>query len=136
MQIFYVAASLGHVVMQTSQPVVFEDYLFYASLRRQEEEGSPHIPALSSETDAQEKNQQLSQDFEASTTGGLLLDEVERVSATRALRLSSWMSIFFLLTTDIFGPFGVPYAVSQVGWIPGVLLFVISSVFFFLLSLS
>jgi hypothetical protein len=38
-------------------------------------------------------------------------------------RTASWLSIFFLITTDILGPTSAPYAVSQLGYIPGSLLF-------------
>ncbi|KAF8344794.1 hypothetical protein F5887DRAFT_885741 [Amanita rubescens] len=51
-------------------------------------------------------------------------DQHGRAEASRALRIASWMSVFWLLTTDIVGPFTAPYAISQVGWVPGVILFV------------
>ncbi|KAF9456754.1 oligopeptide transporter protein [Collybia nuda] len=50
-------------------------------------------------------------------------DEVERVNALRALRSASWASIFYLITTDILGPFNAPFAISQVGWVPGIILY-------------
>ncbi|KAF8635267.1 hypothetical protein AX15_000490 [Amanita polypyramis BW_CC] len=127
--------------MQTPQSVVvFEDYLFYASLRRQEEKIDKDVSAAvgGSEIGVHEKNQELSQVIGASAAvkepPPLTPDELERVNASRALRLSSWISVFFLLTTDIFGPFGVPYSIAQVGWVPGVLLFVICPVYSFFCS--
>ena len=53
-------------------------------------------------------------------------DEAERAKASRALRITSWASAFCLITTDILGPFSAPYAVSQVGWVPGVILYFFS----------
>jgi hypothetical protein len=47
-------------------------------------------------------------------------DELERENASRALRLTSWTTVFFLITTDILGPFNAPYAIAQVGWVPGI----------------
>ncbi|KIJ93769.1 hypothetical protein K443DRAFT_111538 [Laccaria amethystina LaAM-08-1] len=47
-------------------------------------------------------------------------DEEERANASRALRLASWASVFYLITTDILGPFNAPFAISQVGWVPGI----------------
>jgi hypothetical protein len=47
-------------------------------------------------------------------------DELERKNASRALRLASWASVFYLITTDILGPFNVPFAISQTGWVPGI----------------
>ena len=46
--------------------------------------------------------------------------------AQRALRTASWASIFYLITTDILGPFNAPFAFSQVGYVPGVILYVVS----------
>lgn len=46
-------------------------------------------------------------------------DDTERMNAARALRLASWASAFYLITTDILGPFNAPFAISQVGWVPG-----------------
>jgi amino acid permease len=50
--------------------------------------------------------------------------EVELLNARRALRVASWFSIFYLITTDILGPFNAPFAFSQVGYVPGVTLYV------------
>jgi hypothetical protein len=45
--------------------------------------------------------------------------------ARRALRTATWVSVFFLITTDILGPFNAPYAFSQVGYVPGAILYVV-----------
>ncbi|CAA7271203.1 unnamed protein product [Cyclocybe aegerita] len=55
-------------------------------------------------------------------------DEEERANASRALRLAGWGSIFYLITTDILGPFNAPYAISQVGWVPGVVLYFVMGI--------
>jgi hypothetical protein len=47
-------------------------------------------------------------------------DELERENTSRALRLASWSTVFYLITTDILGPFNAPYAIAQVGWVPGI----------------
>ncbi len=70
------------------QEVVFEDYLYYAALQRQEEE------------------------------------VIGRQSSPKAA--------FYLITTDILGPFSAPYAVSQLGWVPGIILYFFSSVYSFI----
>jgi len=44
------------------------------------------------------------------------------------LRLASWASVFYLITTDILGPFNAPFAISQVGWVPGVVLYFVMGV--------
>lgn len=42
------------------------------------------------------------------------IEEDEWTQANRALRTASWGAIFYLITTDILGPFSVPWALSQV----------------------
>ncbi|KAH8112279.1 transmembrane amino acid transporter protein-domain-containing protein [Phellopilus nigrolimitatus] len=51
--------------------------------------------------------------------------EDELVTARRALRTASWAAIFYLITTDILGPFNAPFAFSQVGYVPGAVLYVV-----------
>ncbi|KZT67531.1 oligopeptide transporter protein [Daedalea quercina L-15889] len=55
----------------------------------------------------------------------LTAEEKERLNARRALRSASWAAVFYLITTDILGPFNAPYAISQVGYAPGVILYFI-----------
>jgi len=47
----------------------------------------------------------------------------DKAEANRALRVASWMSVFYLITTDILGPTSCPWAFSQLGYVPGVLLY-------------
>lgn len=53
--------------------------------------------------------------------------ELEPISslenANRMLRTASWGSVFYLITTDILGPTSAPYAISQLGYVPGALLY-------------
>ena len=105
--------SLKNVALtHSSNPeVVLEDYLFYATLQREEYGGRK----INSETtEVTEKPQELPP---------LSPDERERMEATRALRITSWISVFYLLTTDMAGSIFVPYAISQVGWVPGAIIF-------------
>lgn len=44
-------------------------------------------------------------------------------NANRMLRVASWGSVFYLITTDILGPTSAPYAISQLGYVPGALLY-------------
>ena len=39
----------------------------------------------------------------------------EREQAYRAFRTSGWISVFYLITTDILGPYSAPWAFSQLG---------------------
>lgn len=53
------------------------------------------------------------------------IDE-ELINARRALRTASWFAVFYLITTDILGPSNAPFAFSQVGYVPGAILYVVS----------
>jgi hypothetical protein len=53
-------------------------------------------------------------------------DDDELIQARRALRTASWWAVFYLITTDILGPFNAPFAFSQVGYVPGAILYVVS----------
>ena len=39
----------------------------------------------------------------------------ERQQAYRALKTASWLSVFYLITTDILGPYSAPWAFSTLG---------------------
>lgn len=51
--------------------------------------------------------------------------EMELDNARRALRTAGYWAVFYLITTDILGPFNAPYAFSQVGYVPGVILYIV-----------
>ncbi|EXJ60239.1 hypothetical protein A1O7_04391 [Cladophialophora yegresii CBS 114405] len=46
-------------------------------------------------------------------------------NASRALRTASWGAGFYLITTDILGPYGVGFALGTLGWGPGVALYTV-----------
>uniref|UniRef100_A0A060SYU6 ARAD1A14564p n=1 Tax=Blastobotrys adeninivorans TaxID=409370 RepID=A0A060SYU6_BLAAD len=50
---------------------------------------------------------------------------VELENANRLVRNASWITVFYLITTDILGPTSAPYAISQLGFVPGTLLYVL-----------
>ncbi len=54
--------------------------------------------------------------------------ETEWESAQRATRTATWGTIFYLITTDILGPYSVPWAMAQMGYGPGVALFTVFGV--------
>ncbi|RFU33150.1 hypothetical protein B7463_g3182, partial [Scytalidium lignicola] len=49
--------------------------------------------------------------------------QAEWEQAQRATRTATWGSIFYLITTDILGPYNVPWAISQMGYGPGAALY-------------
>ncbi|EJU03673.1 hypothetical protein DACRYDRAFT_93955 [Dacryopinax primogenitus] len=84
----------------------------------------------SSEAATEEKDQGYNHvtDAEKSSTddarfAGLSEHEKELLTARRALRTASWAAVFYLITTDILGPYNAAYSISQLGYVPGVLLY-------------
>jgi hypothetical protein len=53
------------------------------------------------------------------------ISEREWKQASRAIRTASWGSIFYLITTDVLGPFSTPWAFAQMGYGPGVALYTV-----------
>ncbi|CAI7632362.1 unnamed protein product [Penicillium glandicola] len=53
------------------------------------------------------------------------ITETEWEQAQRAARTATWGSIFYLITTDILGPINVPWAISQMGFGPGAILYTV-----------
>lgn len=53
------------------------------------------------------------------------ITESEWEQAQRAARTATWGSIFYLITTDILGPTNVPWAISRMGYGPGVIIYTI-----------
>ena len=73
------------------------------------------------------------------------ITEAEWTNASRAFRTATWAACFYLITTDILGPFGVGYAVAfcpslllllthqsfsigTLGWGPGITLYTVFGV--------
>ncbi|KAH6673236.1 amino acid transporter-like protein [Halenospora varia] len=57
------------------------------------------------------------------TLGGVT--DSEWKNASRAVRTAGWTSAFYLITTDILGPFSVPWAFAQMGYGPGIALYTV-----------
>lgn len=41
------------------------------------------------------------------------------------MRTASWGAGFYLITTDILGPYGVWFALGTLGWVPGIVLYTV-----------
>ncbi len=110
--------------------ITFEEYHYYAEKTRAEEDAAATGPTqgmlsmiLPSKTDKgvnrvgekrasviAEKSNPSSPDNRAE------ISDEEWTNANRALRTASWGAIFYLITTDILGPFGLPFAFASMGW--------------------
>ncbi|SMY20149.1 unnamed protein product [Zymoseptoria tritici ST99CH_1A5] len=65
------------------------------------------------------------------TEDGNGVTELEWERAQRATRTATWITVFYLITTDILGPYNVPWAVSRMGYGPGVALYTVFGGFAF-----
>ncbi|KAJ4856903.1 transmembrane amino acid transporter protein domain-containing protein [Trichoderma breve] len=59
----------------------------------------------------------------AASGNKLLITDLEWTNASRALRSASAAACFYLITTDILGPFGVGFSIGTMGWGEGIGLF-------------
>ena len=55
----------------------------------------------------------------------MVITDEEWVQASRAARTATWGAVFYLITTDILGPFSTGWAFSQLGFGPGITLFTV-----------
>ena len=113
--------------IQPDQQVEFEEYLHFAAIQRREEDlagtPEPQVEKLEERNWFNRLSEHKGPNVNVNVSGIQPIpptaDELERENASRALRLASWASVFYLITTDILGPFNAPFAISQVGWVPG-----------------
>lgn len=110
--------------------VTFEEYYYYAQLTRAEEESRPNgdqergwlsiIFPSKSGGGVQPLPQQPSEDAKTPSAGDaarqMTITDEEWTNASRALRTATRGAIFYLITTDILGPFGLGYAFATMGW--------------------
>ncbi|KAB8446270.1 hypothetical protein FH972_025250 [Carpinus fangiana] len=57
--------------------------------------------------------------LDTTNVGSPAVSDEEWRMAARAARTATWGAIFYLITTDILGPFSVPWAIAQMGYGPG-----------------
>jgi hypothetical protein len=116
--------------------VPLEEFVYRARLQRERENKPEHgagdmetaIPIFGFLSHISRKKKKEDDDSSSDKNNGKLPPgtsvEVEEVEvATRAVRNATWMSVFYLITTDMLGPTTAPYAVSQLGFVPGSLLY-------------
>jgi amino acid permease len=125
--------------------VTFDEYFHYAKATRAEEDEQPRakgrMPFLSllfptkSDGGVAKLNTNGSSATQINGSPGdrklsdravrSAVSDEEWTNASRALRTASRGAIFYLITTDILGPFGLPYAFATLGWGPGIALFTV-----------
>ena len=116
--------------------ITFEEYHYYARRTREEEEHleSPklrwrEIITRSTNKDARETDagadRKVSKVNFAIEQDRLHITDEEWSNASRAMRTASWGAAFYLITTDILGPYGVGFAMGTLGWGPGIALYTV-----------
>jgi hypothetical protein len=136
----------GHNTIYLDTSVTFEAYHFWAERAREEEKhfetvgATTQIKEVFSRAEKKKKQQQQAIDaaptnaVEKSTSSpnadnesdsrfGVTTSEWEH--ANRAARTATWVSIFYLIATDILGPYSVPWSLAQMGLGPGITLYVV-----------
>ena len=114
--------------------ITFEEYHYYALQSRAEEEVNHHTGKSGAETrgflttllpgkgpssvasDEKRHDSMIpTENLNVPERRASVTDE-EWTNASRAIRTATAGAIFFLITTDILGPFGLPYAFATTGW--------------------
>ncbi|KAG6372469.1 transmembrane amino acid transporter protein-domain-containing protein [Boletus reticuloceps] len=129
-----------HVLLDDGLAPNFETYLFYALEQRNKEAAEArkegHHPPTGwlsellglnrlADTASVVSDEKKAGSDEAAT---LAVSPAQYRAASSSLRTATWGAIFYLITTDILGPYSAPYAFSQVGYGPGVACFVVFGV--------
>lgn len=116
--------------------VTFEEYRYYAQRTRKEEEQleSPKLrwrEIINRSTNKATREIDAGADRKVSEVNfaieqdRLQITDEEWTNASRAMRTASWGAAFYLITTDILGPYGVGFAMGTLGWGPGIALYTV-----------
>jgi hypothetical protein len=106
--------------------VSIEEYMYYAERTRADQnkasamDADTKVPVLkvifpprSNRTELDKKLATLNTNIACERA---TISDEEWINASKAMRNATAMAIFYLLTTDVLGPFGLPYAVATTGW--------------------
>lgn len=125
--------------------VSLEEYMFYAQVQREQEKlyGAAGVAVEANAGAGYIEDAKQSSSEKVSEHGGVkphvnntdasTFDQLEGLSdldkesrnAHRAIKTATWSGIFYLITTDILGPYGAPYAMSQNGWVTGNVMYIV-----------
>lgn len=119
--------------------VTFEEYHYYALKTREAENNLPPDGPTTSiwkalftgagqpeEDDAEvsppegRRPSKVSSVNLANRANRIEITDEEWINASRMMRTATWGACFYLITTDVLGPYGVGFALGTLGWGPGV----------------
>ncbi|KAK0761966.1 hypothetical protein N5P37_004766 [Trichoderma harzianum] len=144
----------GNILYMKDSEIPIEEFIYFAKLSRARELSSPSQPGhITASTNATNSGGDAVDQPVKESGGGMAplncgdvehlsrveskkkptpeafapldISEGEWTQASRAARTATWVSIFYLITTDVLGPFSTGYAFSQMGLAPGVVLYTV-----------
>jgi Transmembrane amino acid transporter protein len=95
------------------------------SITRQEPRRLSLVEAFATGKDGFSGKEKAISPERASTPDNFEITDEEWITASRAARTATWGAIFYLIATDILGPFSTGWAFSQLGWGPAVALYTV-----------
>ncbi|UNI24693.1 hypothetical protein JDV02_010421 [Purpureocillium takamizusanense] len=123
--------------------VTFEEYHYYAKKTREEEltleapktnwKGlvmkKKTIPSGEGDASTHAAARMPTEEELANRTNRLEITDEEWTNASRAFRTASGGACFYLITTDVLGPFPVAFSLGTLGWGPGIAFYTIFGFF-------
>lgn len=112
--------------------VTIEEYMYWASITRNDETLLPKIKGpvakllssskINAATDNTRSDAPVSEmkHLKAAPPNAVAISDGEYHQAQRAARTTGWAAVFYLITTDVLGPYTVPWAMAQMGYGPGI----------------
>jgi hypothetical protein len=128
--------------LQHNPAVTIEEYMYWAAITRHEESKLPKLKGPVSNLLGFGKSRSkaaLTQSLEATSDAPMhemhemqpgkpataTVSDAEWQQAERAARTAGWAAIFYLISTDVLGPYSVPWAMAQMGYGPGISLYAV-----------
>lgn len=125
--------------LQHNLSVSIEEYMYWAAISRHEESKLPKIKGpisnllgfgKSKSEAALTQNLEMTPDarmheMQTGKPASATVSDVEWQQAQRAARTAGWAAIFYLISTDVLGPYSVPWAMAQMGYGPGISLYTV-----------
>jgi hypothetical protein len=117
--------------------VTIEEYMYWAAISREEEVALLKVKgpvskllgmghSTSNDRDARHDVSAIElKDTKVQSTSAPVVSKNEWDQAQRAARTAGWAAVFYLITTDVLGPYTVPWALAQMGFGPGITLYAV-----------